>query len=294
MGISIGAAIAISAGISAASAGAAAYSSSQASKKAAAAQKAAGDQALAEQQRQYNQSRSDLSGYQQQGQAGLAEMNRLNGQMQPWTQDTPTYNPDPFVAPTALENAAEPGVRMAQDEAARAIQQSAAARGTALGGNTMAALQDRAAGIQSQAYGDTFARAQNTYSTNAQQAWQAYQARYAGNQADKASFYEAQDRPYARAANNAQMGYGATGLSLGLGQNYANQMGNLYTQQGNAAAAGIIGSSNARVAGYNAIGDAASAAVLGYSPDYMAYQKQRSAYGKKNQFSGFPEDKTYG
>ena len=274
------AAIAISAGVSAYGA----YSASQASKKAAAAQSDAANRAMAPQTSQYNQGRSDLQPYQQLGQQGINEMNALNANLKPWDQAAPTYNPETFTAPTALEAAAEPGVRMMQDEAARAIQQSAAARGTALGGNTMAALQDRSAGIASQAYGDVYNRAQNTYATNAQQAWQAYQARYAGNQADKASFYESQDRPYARAANNAQMGYGATQLNLGLGQNYAGQMGNLYTQQGNVNAAGIIGASNAKTAALSQIANDVSGYALGQDENYQDYlmrKKQQSAYGPR-------------
>ena len=276
------ASIAISAGVAAYGA----YSSSQASKKAAAAQSDAANRAMALQTSQYNQGRSDLQPYQQLGQQGINEMNALNASLTPWTGEAPSYNPETFTAPTALEAAAEPGVRMMQTEAQRAIEQSAAARGTALGGNTMAALQDRSAGIASQAYGDVYNRAQNTYATNAQQAWQAYQARYAGNQADKATFYESQDRPYARAANNAQMGYGATQLGTGLGQNYANQNSSLLTQQGNAEAAGIIGANNAKMQGLYGVSDAVTGGLLATSDNpeawsYQQWKKQQSAYGPK-------------
>lgn len=273
------AAVAISAGVSAYGA----YSASQASKKAAAAQSDAANRAMALQKLQYDQGRSDLLPYQQLGQQGINEMNALNGQLKPWDQPTPTYNPDPFKAPTALEAAAEPGVRMMQDEAARAVQQSAAARGTALGGNTMAALQDRSAGIASQAYGDTYNRAASTYATNAAEAWKAYQARYGGYQADKASFYEAQDRPYARATDKVQLGYSATSTGMNLGQTYANNTGQLLTGQGDVQASGIIGSANAINKGAYAIaGDLSSYALSGENdPEYIAWKKQKSAYGPR-------------
>ena len=279
--MAIVAAVGISAGVSAYGA----YSASKASKKAAAAQSDAANRAMALQTSQYNQGRSDLQPYQQLGQQGINEMNALNASLTPWTGEAPSYNPETFTAPTALEAAAEPGVRMMQTEAQRAIEQSAAARGTALGGNTMAALQDRSAGIASQAYGDVYNRAQNTYATNAQQAWQAYQARYAGNQADKATFYESQDRPYSRAANNAQMGYGATQLNLGLGQNYANNTGSLLTQQGNVNAAGIIGSNNAVNQGLYSVSGDVTGGILAKdtgqdSWDYQQWLKQQSAYKK--------------
>lgn len=58
------------------------------------------------------------------------------------------------------------GSQYLQDQQQKAIERSAAARGTLLNGGTLQALQKNAAGNASQDYGDAFNRALQTYTTN--------------------------------------------------------------------------------------------------------------------------------
>lgn len=271
------AALAISAGVSAYGA----YSSSQASKKAAQLQSDATNKAMGLQTDQYGQARSDLTPYRTAGTNAVANLQGQAANFQPWTEQLslPSYDYAAFKAPTAVEAAAEPGVRLMQQEAQDAIQKSAAARGTLLSGNTLTALQDRSAGIASQAYGDVYARAQNAYATNANEAYKQYQARYnqaAGQYgAAQQAWAENQDRPWQQQMQLANLGYGASTAGAGLGQNYANQMGSLYGQQGNALAAGTIGSSNAINAGlYGATDDLTQAYLT-----YLAKRKRQPQGG---------------
>jgi len=243
------------AGISAAIAAYGAYQASEASKEAARTQSDASNRAMGLTTGQYNQSRNDLSQYRNLGWDAsnyLRNMTMESGAANaPWTGtlDLPTYDYGGFTAPTQNDLAADPAYRLRQKEASDAIQHSAAARGTLLGGNTLSALQDRSQALASEEYGNTFNRALQGYQTNAQNAWNAYQSRYnkasgeygAGQQA----FYANQDRPFEKMTTLANLGYGAASAGAGVGQGYANNMSNLYTGQGNANAAGIIGSSNA-------------------------------------------------
>jgi type II secretory pathway pseudopilin PulG len=271
------AALAISAGVAAYGA----YSSSQASKKAAAAQQTASDKALALQQQQYADSQKALLPYQQ---AGADNLKKLQGMATP-TLDLPTYNYDPFKAPTQAEAAAEPGIRMMQDETARAVQNSAAARGSLLSGNTMTELQNRSAGIASQAYGDVYNRAQNAYATNAQTAWNAYQSRY-----NKATGeFGAAQLPWQRATEMAGIGYGATGAGINAGQNYANSAGNMLLGAGNAQAAGIVGANNAQMQGlYSGSQDMLSAYLYGkgYGTSQYGQKKKPTAGYPANEYDG--------
>jgi hypothetical protein len=109
-----------------------------------------------------------------------------------------------------------PGYQFRLGEGLKALERSAAARGTLLTGGTAKGLQRYAQDYASGEYGTRV------------------------NQL----------------ANLAELGYGAAGQQAGLGSSYAGQagsllgsqatnIGDLYTQQGNAAAAGTVGSANA-------------------------------------------------
>ena len=140
----------------------------------------------------------------------------------------------------------------------------------------MTELQNRSAGIASQAYGDVYNRAQNAYSTNAQTAWNAYQSRY-----NKASGeFGAAQLPWQRATEMAGMGYGATRDIMGAGQTYANNAGNMLLGAGNAQAAGIIGANNAQMQGlYSATNDGTSAYLYakGYGTSHYGQKKKKKS-----------------
>ena len=106
-------------------------SSSNASKSAANAQKQSTDATIAEQRRQYDQTRTDQMPWMD---AGKGALNRL--------QD-PTAN---FTK--------SPGYDFRLKEGQRGVQQSAAARGGAYSGNAMKALSDYNQGMASNEYGN--------------------------------------------------------------------------------------------------------------------------------------------
>lgn len=61
--------------------------------------------------------------------------------------------------PAAVDVTRDPGYRFRLDQGNQAIERSAAARGTALSGQTLRALQDYAQGLASQEYGNAYDRA---------------------------------------------------------------------------------------------------------------------------------------
>jgi hypothetical protein len=110
-------------------------------------------------------------------------------------------------APPDMQGALEmaPGYQFRLGEGLKALERSAAARGTLLTGGTLKGLQRYAQDYASNEYQNRF---NQLYSL-------------------------------------ANLGMGAAGSQANLGSQYANQIGNLYTGQGNVAAAGTIGAANA-------------------------------------------------
>jgi hypothetical protein len=127
-------------------------------------------------------------------------------------EDWFAVNAPPAFAPAAagtpdMQGALEmsPGYQFRLGEGLKALERSAAARGTLLTGGTLKGLQRYA---QDYASGEYDKRFNQLYSL-------------------------------------ANLGLGAAGSQANLGSQYANQIGNLYTGQGNVAAAGTIGAANA-------------------------------------------------
>jgi len=193
-----------------------------------------------------------------------------------------------FTAPTAEQAQATPGFQFSLDKAQKALQQSAAARGTLLSSATAQRLQENAIGLADQNYGNVYNRAYtnfaDTQNRNAGLAGQAY-GQFADTQnrniglagQDYGRFADTQNRMmglasadygmwgdqrannlglYDRAYGNyrdtqgfnmnlADLGYRAATGQAQAGTNYANQAGSLLTDQGNANAAGRVGSANA-------------------------------------------------
>lgn len=135
-----------------------------------------------------------------------------------------------FQAPTGLNYQNDPGYQARLQLGTDAIDNSAAARGDLLSGNTLKALTDYGQTFGSNEYGNVYNRALQNYQTNA------------GN------FYQTQANTF-----NRLSGLGAMGLQAGGMANNANQFYNqIYDQAMNmsnlgglAAAGGIMGSSNA-------------------------------------------------
>lgn len=152
-----------------------------------------------------------------------------------------------FQAPTGLNYTNDPGyqARMALGE--QAIQNSAAARGDLLGGNTLKALTDYGQTFGSNEYQNVYNRALNTYGTNA------------------ANYYTGQANDYSRLMGTAGMGMSAAQLAQQARENYTNVYGNamgMSNQAGAARAAGIMGSANAWQNALGGIGNAAQYGML--------------------------------
>jgi hypothetical protein len=71
----------------------------------------------------------------------------------------------PFSGLSASEFQQSPGFQFAMDQAMRAVQSSAAAKGTLLTGGTLKALQGYATGLANQDYQNAFQRALQTHQT---------------------------------------------------------------------------------------------------------------------------------
>jgi hypothetical protein len=213
----------------------------------------------------------------------------------------------------------DPSYQFRLKEGQRALENSAAARGTLLSGATAKALQNYGQEAASQEYGNAFGRALQGYQTNlgkdfgtfdrnwgaklgagtaninaalgegqlqlgvwdrnmglARTQWQdaksaaeAAAAASASNGARsysqalneynmrRGNFFENQDRQYSRLMGGAALGQYGAGLAAGAGSSYGGNVGSIYGQAGNAAAAGTVGAANAWNQALGGFGNAA-------------------------------------
>ena len=180
--------------------------SSDAADDAAKLQADATNRATALQERMYKQSRSDYEPYRAAGARALSDLG----------------NPDFQRDFQASDFQKDPGYDFRMQEGAKALQGSAAARGSLLSGGTLKALTK---------YGQDFASNE-------------YNNAYNRFNADR-------DRRFSRLSSIAGYGMNANAANSGAGMNYANNVGNNYTNLANAQGA-------AKIAGANAWGGALS------------------------------------
>lgn len=170
-------------------------------------------------------------------QAGTGAVNTLAAGLQPGGQFTQQWN-TPFNAPTAEQAAQYPGYQFGLQQGEGALQNSAAASGGLLSGNTAEGLNN---------YAQNYA--QSDYTNVYNQALQQYQQQYN-------IFQNNQNTQYNRYASLAGLGQTTAGQLGQQGQAAAQNVGNIDltsgAQQGqdiqNAAAAqasGYVGASNA-------------------------------------------------
>lgn len=177
----------------------------------------------------------------QQGQQAVSQLGQLAGPggLQPWNQQ--------FQAPTAEQAAQTPGYQFQLQQGEQALQNSAAAKGDLLSGNTGAALEQYGQGLASTNYQQVYNNALTQY----QQSYNQFQQ----NQANQ----------FNRLASVAGLGQTAAGQLGQTGQAAAQNVGNISltsgAQQGqdiqNAAAAqasGYVGTANAIGGGIGNIG----------------------------------------
>jgi hypothetical protein len=155
------------------------------------------------------------------------------GLLAPWTES--------YQAPNLTD---DPGFQFRLQEGQKALERSAASKGTLLTGGTLKDLAGYAQGMASQEYGAADARAFRNY----------------GN--DQNAFWTNQNNAFNKL--NPMVGYGLQAAGQGInaaGQTaqYATQYGrdqaNLATGQGDNAARGTIADSNANSAIYNTLGN---------------------------------------
>jgi len=162
--------------------------------KAASAQKKASAQGIDAQRQMYDQTRNDLAPYRDQGAQSTAMMGDLYG-----------FNGPEKQAAARARFQSDPGYEFQRSEGLRAVEGSAAARGSALSGGAMKALQTYGTGLADQSYGN----------------W------------------------YQRLANMQGMGQNAAAQTGNIGANTANNVSNLYGQSGAAQAGGYLAAGNA-------------------------------------------------
>ena len=161
--VGVGAAVAGVAGsaISAHAAGEAAKKQSNAANYAADLQKQEADNALAFQKQEWQTQQNNLAPWLQSGTASLANLNAMMPQFESGLAT-------PFVAPTGATEANDPGYQFRMQQGEGALENSAAARGGLLSGNTLEAMQQYGQNYASNEYGNVYNRAVNQYGLNRQ------------------------------------------------------------------------------------------------------------------------------
>lgn len=147
-----------------------------------------------------------------------------------------------FQAPTGLNYQNDPGYQARMQMGADALQNSAAARGDLLSGNTLKALTDYGQTFGSNEYQNVYNRALQNYLTNAQ------------------NYYTGQGNTFNRLMGTAGMGLNASQLAQNANQAYQGLYGNamgMSNQGAEAQAAGIMGSANAWQNALGGLGNAA-------------------------------------
>lgn len=167
----VGTAIAIGAGVSAAGAiGGAAISShaageaagvqADAAKSAAQLQKEEADNALAFQKDQWTTQQKNLAPWLESGKGALSNLDALmktpgEGLLTPWTEQ--------FQAPTDVTEQNDPGYKFRLSQGEGALENSAAARGSLLSGNTLEAQQKFGQDYASNEFGNVYNRAMQQF-----------------------------------------------------------------------------------------------------------------------------------
>ena len=299
-------------------------SQSDAADKAAKTSKYATDAATQLQKEQYDQTRADQKPWHD---AGVNALGTLTKNLDTWNkpysgqapevyqQATPTpYGvaaPEAYVrdAPaqfTMADFQADPSYQFRMDQGMKALQNSAAAKGGLLGGNTLKGIQDYSQGLASTEYGNAYNRftqnqdradqigqsnfqnqegvysqGLNEYNRQQQYAGQVGQQNY-GNKLNayntaRTNYMGDQDTAYNRYATLAGVGQTANNALATAGANYANNAGNL--TMANAANQGIaaIAGGNAQAAAYQGWGNALGQAANAYGK-YSAQQPPATNY----------------
>lgn len=202
---------------------------SGAAKTAAGQQVSSAQQALDFQKQIWGQQQQNMAPFLQAGTQSIGQLMQglQSGQFGPGS--LPEL-PAAFTAPSLQQARETPGYQFTQQQGIDAISRSAAARGALGSGSTLKALQSFGSGLADSTYNDVFNRAMAGYNSQLQRAQVGAQFQQQG---------------FNQLLSPAVLGVGATESLNQLGQGVASNVGNLMTQQGNAQAAGTVGSANA-------------------------------------------------
>ena len=220
--MSIGTALIIGGSISAAGGLADALIGSSASKTAAQEQQQSDQQALDFQKQVYGTQQANLAPYMTAGNTSLSSLMTgfSNGTFGPGSIPA-------FTAPTAAQAEATPGYQFNLQQGLKSVDEGAAARGGLQTGGTIKAEQNYGAGLASSTYQNTFSNALSQYN----------------------AALSGQSQSYNQLAGLVDTGEAAaTGVNA-AGTAAATNISGLMTGQGNAAAAGTIGSASAIAGG---------------------------------------------
>lgn len=234
--------------------------------------------------------------FQSQGGEGGNQYGQLAGNslLDPFTQQFqyPSFEPPPaFQAPTAQEAFDDPGFQFTLERGLKALERSAAAKGTLLTTGTLEEQQGLAQGMASTQYDKVYGRRLGEYENRYGHATQDYERDYNKALGEFRQGYDIfaanQDRPFNKLTTLAGLGAAPGTSLLNAGQGYAGQYGstlmngagaygNYLTQGANAQAAGQVGSANAMAPFYNYFGQMlpylGQGGQSGYRPPPFSYQ----------------------
>lgn len=266
-----------------------------AARQASDAQLRAAREAAGQQERQFQQTRSDLAPYRGTGAealrglggVGLGGQYDLSSQYDPYqqyqqSQGLPQFQEfgiDPLTAyqqqtkPFEFDPASDPGYQFRLQQGTDALERSAAARGGLFSGQTGRDLTDYAQGLASQEYQNAYARdlAQKqqlgqaygqSFGQNLAQQQAMFGQDLAGRQFGSGEFYRAlssdaaqKQDAYNRLLGVAGLGQSAAAQTGQFGQQATNQMGQLGMQGAQAYGAGQLGQAGAWSGGLQNLGN---------------------------------------
>ena len=228
--------------IGAVGAGVAGGEQASASKQAAQIQQTDQQASLAEQQREFNINQQNQAPWLQAGTQGIGALSNLlstpgQGLLTPWTQQ--------FQAPTADQAAQTPGYQFQLQQGNQAIQNSAAASGGLLSGNTLTAMDQYSQGLASTNY-------QQVYNNALQQYQQSYNI-FQGNQTNE----------FNRLASLSGVGQQAATTLGSQGQAAASNIANINATSGQQIGQSLQNAGAATASGYAGIANSLSGGISG-------------------------------
>lgn len=230
--LAIGLGTAAAAGIGAGASLSAAGKQADVANKAADIQQSEADKSIAEQKRQFDINQANQAPFLKAGQGAVTQLSDLmnNGGFPSWDKT--------FQAPTAEEARNTPGYKFALDQGTGAVQNSAAARGGLLSGNTATELEKYGQGLADTNYQQVYNNALNQY----QMGYNQYQ--------------QNQTNQFNRLSTLAGGGQTAANTLGAEGQAAANNVANINLTSGQQVGNSLNNAAAATASGYVGVGNA--------------------------------------